>query len=45
MAIAITYLEAHEPAPRNVVSLIDRHGEIVLRYAKVTPATSGQRLP
>lgn len=35
MAIAITYLQRWEPAPRNVVSLIDRHGEIVLTYAKV----------
>jgi N-carbamoylputrescine amidase len=35
MAIAITYLEAWENAPRNTVSLIDRHGDIVLTYAKV----------
>ncbi|EKE01650.1 MAG: hypothetical protein ACD_21C00083G0008 [uncultured bacterium] len=35
MAIAITYLEKHAPAPRNTVSLIDRHGKIVLTYAKV----------
>lgn len=35
MAIAITYLEAWDPLPRNTVSLIDRHGEIVLTYAKV----------
>lgn len=35
MAIAITYLQRWEPAPRNVVSVIDRHGEIVLTYAKV----------
>jgi predicted amidohydrolase len=35
MAIAITYLEAWPGAPRNTVSLIDRHGEIVLTYAKV----------
>ena len=35
MAIALTYLERWEGAPRNSVSLIDRHGEIVLTYAKV----------
>ncbi len=35
MAIAITYLERWPGGPRNSVSLIDRHGEIVLTYAKV----------
>jgi predicted amidohydrolase len=35
MAIAPTYLERWPRAPRNTVSLIDRHGEIVLTYAKV----------
>lgn len=35
MAIAITYLEKWNGAPRNSVSLIDRHGEIVLTFAKV----------
>lgn len=35
MAIALTYLEKWKGAPRNSVSLIDRHGEIVLTYAKV----------
>jgi predicted amidohydrolase len=35
MAIAVTYLEHWPRAPRNTVSLIDRHGEIVLTYAKV----------
>ncbi len=35
MAIAITYLEHWQNAPRNTVSLIDRHGEIVLTYAKI----------
>jgi predicted amidohydrolase len=35
MAIALTYLEQWEPAPRNTVSLIDRRGEVVLTYAKV----------
>lgn len=35
MAIALTYLEAWRPAPRNTVSVIDRHGHIVHTYAKV----------
>jgi predicted amidohydrolase len=35
MAIALTYLERWEGLPRNTVSLIDRHGEVVLTYAKV----------
>lgn len=35
MALALTYLEKWNGAPRNSVSLIDRHGDIVLTYAKV----------
>jgi N-carbamoylputrescine amidase len=35
MAIALTYLEKWPGGPRNSVSLIDRHGEIVMTYAKV----------
>ncbi len=35
LAIAITYLEQWPVAPRNTVSLIDRHGKIALTYAKV----------
>lgn len=35
MAIALTYLERWPGGPRNTVSLIDRHGEIVMTYAKV----------
>ncbi|MEZ4672068.1 MAG: carbon-nitrogen hydrolase family protein [Anaerolineae bacterium] len=35
MAIALTYLEAWPERPRNSLSLIDRHGELVLTYAKV----------
>jgi predicted amidohydrolase len=35
LAIAVTYLERWEGAPRNSVSLIDRHGRIVLTQAKV----------
>jgi len=35
MAIALTYLERWEPRPRNACSIIDRNGEVVLRYSKV----------
>lgn len=35
MAIALTYLEKWPWSPRNVVSLIDRHGVIQFTYAKV----------
>jgi len=34
MAIALTYLERWPGGPRNSVSLIDHHGEIILTYAK-----------
>jgi len=33
--IAITYLEAHQPMPRNTVSVINRRGEVMLNYSKV----------
>ena len=35
MAIAITFLEQHEPKPRNTVCLFDRHGKLQYRYSKV----------
>jgi predicted amidohydrolase len=35
MAICLTYLQKWRPAPRNVVSVVSRTGEIVLTYAKV----------
>jgi N-carbamoylputrescine amidase len=35
MAIALTYLERWDGPPRISVSVIDRHGEIVMTYAKV----------
>jgi N-carbamoylputrescine amidase len=35
MAIGLTYLEKWEGAPRNSLSLIDRHGQIRLTYAKL----------
>lgn len=35
MAIAITYLEKWTTLPRNTVTIIDRHGQCILTYAKV----------
>lgn len=35
MAVAATFLEAWEPAPRNTLVLFDRHGARRLTYAKV----------
>lgn len=35
MAIGVTYLEQTSSGSRNTMSLFDRHGEEVLRYAKV----------
>lgn len=35
MNIAITYLQAHQPLPRNTVSMLNCRGEIVLNYSKV----------
>lgn len=35
IAIALTYLEKWDGAPRNSVSIIDRRGEISMSYAKV----------
>lgn len=35
LAIAITYLQRWPGAPRNAVSLIDRHGDLLFTYAKV----------
>lgn len=35
LAIALTYLEQGPGKPRNSLSLIDRHGEVVMSYAKV----------
>lgn len=35
MNIALTYLEASSPKPRNSVSIISRTGEVVLNYSKV----------
>ena len=35
MAIGITFLEAHDPLPRNTICLFDRFGKKVYTYAKV----------
>ncbi|MCZ7569674.1 MAG: carbon-nitrogen hydrolase family protein [Ardenticatenaceae bacterium] len=35
LSIALTYLERWQGPPRNSMSLIDRHGNIVMTYAKV----------
>jgi predicted amidohydrolase len=35
MNIALTYLEAHQPKPRNTVSIINKEGKVVLNYSKV----------
>ena len=41
MAIGVTYLERWPGAPRNTISLIDRHGEEALTYAKVHTCAFG----
>jgi len=41
LAIALTYLEKWPGRPRNTVSLIDRHGAVVLTYAKVHTCAFG----
>lgn len=33
--IALSYLEKHTPKPKNTVSIIDRHGQVILNYSKV----------
>lgn len=35
MAVGITFLEAHEPLPRNTICLFDRNGRLQYTYAKV----------
>ena len=42
MNIALTYLEAHLPKPRNSVSIISRSGEVVLNYSKVFICNFGE---
>lgn len=35
MAIGITFLESHEPSPKNTLCIFDRFGRIALHYSKV----------
>ena len=42
MGIALTYLERWPTRPRNSVSLIDRHGDVLMTYAKVHTCDFGQ---
>ena len=42
MNIAITYLEAHQPKPRNTVSIINAMGDVVLNYSKVFICNFGE---
>ncbi len=35
LAIALTYLERRDGPPRSSMSLIDRHGQLIMTYAKV----------
>ncbi len=42
MAIAVTYLEKHDPTPRNSVTLFDMHGREVYTYAKVHTCDFGE---
>ena len=42
MAIGITFLEKHDPLPRNTLRVFDRHGKEVLTYAKVHTCDFGE---
>jgi predicted amidohydrolase len=42
MAIGITFLEKHDPLPRNTLCLFDRFGKLVLTYAKVHTCDFGE---
>ncbi|MFH5834990.1 carbon-nitrogen hydrolase family protein [Proteiniclasticum sp. C24MP] len=42
MAIGITFLEEHDPLPRNTIALYDRFGEMVYSYAKVHTCDFGE---
>ena len=42
MAIVLTYLETWDGGPRNSLSLIDRHGDFVMTYAKVHTCDFGK---
>ena len=40
--IAITYLEAHQPKPRDTVSILNGKGDVVLNYSKVFICNFGE---
>ena len=42
MSIALTYLEAYQPKPRNTVSIINSRGEVALNYSKVFICNFGE---
>lgn len=42
IAVAITYLERHEPSPRNALTLFDRMGRLVYSYSKVHTCDFGE---
>lgn len=44
MAVGITCLERYEPAPRNTLTLFDRHGNAVFTYAKVHTCDFGDEV-
>lgn len=44
LAVGITYLEKHEPLPRNTITLFDRFGNIVYTYAKVHTCDFGDEV-
>lgn len=42
MAIGITFLEQHDPLPRNTICLFDRKGKLQYKYAKVHTCDFGE---
>ena len=42
--IAISYLEAHQPKPRNSTSILNEDGDVVLNYSKVFICDFGKEL-
>jgi predicted amidohydrolase len=42
MNIGLTYLETHEPKPRNTISIIVHGGQVALKYSKVFICNFGQ---
>ena len=40
-AVGITFLEQHDPLPRNTIGLFDRHGRLQYRYSKVHTCAFG----